>query len=523
MRVKLGQVSEELIGVMTDAMKGYSEVSEEGIAGWPDIIPISSQVLPEFPVTTLPGWLLKFVEELSTATQTPKDLSSMICIAVLAVALAKKIEVVPHEGWIEPLNIYVVVALPPGNRKSAVFGECIHVLNEYENELKNKNRAAIKAAQIEIKALEQAMQLAQSKRAKVLAEGKEPNSSVVEELSKKMEAVTLPILPKIIADDSTVEAIAGLLAEQSGKIAIMSPEGDLFDILGGRYSANSSVNLGAVLKGHCGDDISVDRIGRSSIYVKRPAITIGVAVQPDVLNGLVQRPGFRGRGLLGRFLYSLPESVVGRRSINPQPLSECVKQTYFSKISELLQLDMPNEPYKLKLSSEAESLFLVFEEALEPRLGEEGDLGMVVDWASKLSGAIARIAGLLHMAKYAGQNSPWCIPIEVDTVKNAIEIGKYAIEHAKASFNLMGANKDVEDAKKFLRWIKKKGNNEFSQRELFQSMKGSFKKVNELNAGLKVLQEFGYIRQVEVLRAIGRPSIKFEVNPRTFDMSSKFS
>ena len=39
-----------------------------------------------------------------------------------------------------------------------------------------------------------------------------------------------------------------------------------------------------------------------------------------------------------------------------------------------------------------------FAEAIEPRLAPDGDLDPIVDWASKLVGAVARIAGLLHLA-----------------------------------------------------------------------------------------------------------------------------
>src|SRR4029453_18915691 len=48
-------------------------------------------------------------------------------------------------------------------------------------------------------------------------------------------------------------------------------------------------------------------------YVDRPCLTIGLTVQPEVLRGLASRPGFGGRGLLARLLYSLPQRLGGRR------------------------------------------------------------------------------------------------------------------------------------------------------------------------------------------------------------------
>ena len=122
----------------------------------------------------------------------------------------------------------------------------------------------------------------------------------------------MPPVPRWLVDDATPEALAGLLAAY-GRIALLSPEGDVFDQMAGRYNPTAGPNLGVYLKGHAGDLLKVDRRGRAPEYVERPCLTIGITVEPDVLRGLADRPGFRGRGLLARFLYSLPPSLVGHR------------------------------------------------------------------------------------------------------------------------------------------------------------------------------------------------------------------
>ena len=52
---------------------------------------------------------------------------------------------------------------------------------------------------------------------------------------------------------------------------------------------------------------------RPAEYVHAPAIMLGLSVQPDVLEHLSVKLGFRGRGLFARILYALPVSTVGRR------------------------------------------------------------------------------------------------------------------------------------------------------------------------------------------------------------------
>jgi hypothetical protein len=80
----------------------------------------------------------------------------------------------------------------------------------------------------------------------------------------------VPPLPRWLVDDATPEALAGLLATY-GRIALLSPEGDVFDQMAGRYNQQVGPNLGVYLKGHAGDLLRVDRRGRPPEYVERPS------------------------------------------------------------------------------------------------------------------------------------------------------------------------------------------------------------------------------------------------------------
>jgi hypothetical protein len=81
------------------------------------------------------------------------------------------------------------------------------------------------------------------------------------------------------------------------------------------------------LKGHAGDRLRVDRRTRQE-FIKAPALTMGLAVQPSVLEDIGKNRGFDGRGLLARFLYCLPEFLVGYRKIDSDPVPPAVGATY---------------------------------------------------------------------------------------------------------------------------------------------------------------------------------------------------
>jgi hypothetical protein len=251
----------------------------------------------------------------------------------------------------------------------------------------------------------------------------------------------VPPVPRWLVDDATPEALAGLLATY-GRIALLSPEGDVFDQMAGRYNQAAGPNLGVYLKGHAGDLLKVDRRGRSPEYVERPCLTIGLTVQPEVLQGLASRPGFRGRGLLARFLYSLPESLVGHRQSGARPIPESVADRYTLELQALAtSLTRPptDDPTVLTLDPQAGELLLGFERDLEPRLAAgSGDLAHLAGWAAKLAGASCRLAGLLHLASHLREG--WAHPISPDTFANAIQLADYLIDHARAVFDLMGAD-----------------------------------------------------------------------------------
>jgi hypothetical protein len=126
-----------------------------------------------------------------------------------------------------------------------------------------------------------------------------------------------------------------MLAEQGGRLAVLSAEGGIFSILAGRYSG--APNMDIFLKGHAGDMARVDRQSRDAAYIDRPALTLGLAVQPEVLRAIAAMPGFRGLGLLARILYSVPENTVGwRKPETAEPIPDQVAEAYHTNLTALV-------------------------------------------------------------------------------------------------------------------------------------------------------------------------------------------
>jgi replicative DNA helicase len=481
---------------------------------WEPPVPLGAvPALPAFPVDIYPDWLRQEITCLTEFAQVPVDLPAVITLAVLGAAAGGRVIVEIRGSWREPVNLYAVSAMPPGSRKSAVFAELTQPLLDAEQGMVERAGPLIIEAATARKIAQRDAEKLAAKASGLGGEQRDQAMADAIAAAQLAEAMTVPVMPKLAADDITPEAAASLLAEQGGRLAVLSAEGGCFSTLSGRYSA--APNLEVFLKGHSGDMLRVDRKGRPPEHIPHPALTLGLAVQPQVLRDIAAMPGFRGRGLLARILYSIPSNTVGTRKIRTDPIPEDVRDTYAAGVRTLLlTLAEWTDPAVLVLTPEAAELLLSTAETLEPRLGPDGDLAHIADWASKLIGATARIAALLHLA--ANLRDGWGKPITASTMTGAISSAEYFTAHALAAFEGMGADPLLEDARHVLGWLKRTQAEKFTKRDLFRATQSRFRKIADLDPALSILDQHGYIRQDERADRQGpgrRPSPEYIVHP----------
>lgn len=507
--------------------------------------------LPAFPVHILPPALRDFVEAEAEATQTPPELAACIVIAVLSAALQKKFEVEVRPGWREPLSTFWAVAMAPGERKSAVFRDATAPIREWERSQAVRLQATIAAATTK-RAIKERKHTEQVRIAAVKRDGLA--AAYAEELAAELAEERLPIVPRVACDDTTPEKLISLIADHGGRMAVLSAEGGIFDTIAGRYS-DGVANLDGLLKGHAGDELRVDRMSRPALHVRRPAVTLGLCVQPDVLQGLAGKPSFRGRGLLARFLFVLPQSHVGHRNVAPASVPPAVTAAYNAMVLGLLALpetradDGEIEPEILRLSASDRAAVEALALELEPRLARGADLESVRDWASKSIGAVVRISALLQLASHsvyrADHSARFCVTDdrdeiepnsaetdhsvhcaysarpadEMDTatsVREKKEIHSFLIDHVLGAFRVIGADPSMSRARTIWDWAVKNKLRSFTQRQAHTALRGTFKRSRELDEPLAVLIEHGFVREAKPPERQGsgrKPSPSFETHP----------
>ena len=486
----------------------------------PALIPLDTPILPAMPTDALPSRLNDMVHAVAAHTETPAELAAGFGLAVVATACQQRIIVQIEPDYTEPLNIWPTTTLESGNRKTAVMMQMVAPLVEAERRLCDLTKEKILTVESEretIRAKVKALREATAKKKGF--EDFEDKKQEIANLESTMPEVLS--LPRLWVQDITPEKLGQVMAENGERIALISDEGGLFDTLAGRYS-NGIPNLDLFLQTHAGSPVRVHRGSRPDVVMDRPALTIALSPQPSVLQGLANQPGFRGRGLLARFLYALPVSRLGYRTLTSQPIPSSVKDLYQDTITTLLKIEAAQDPsgqfipHILTLSPKAHAEWKEFQRTVEEKMRDGGDYEHIRDWAGKLPGAAARLAGLLHCVEHTATLLS-TLTISLSTMQQALALAAFYQAHALAAFDAMGADYDLHAARHVWRWVERVKKTTFTARECFQALRGTYKKMEQLNPAFPVLIERGYLIEQEPpskpARKPGRKTKAFLVNP----------
>jgi replicative DNA helicase len=416
--------------------------------------------LPRFPVEALPLPVAIFVQQLAAYLECPEDLPACLALGALASVCMRRWRVEPWAGWDEPLNLYLAVALDPGESKSPAFKQVFAPLYDHEDHLE----AAWEAEKKRVR-----------ERNKTLGKGEEPEAE--------------PVRPRlVIGGDATPEKIGAILKEQGERLTIASAEGLLFDHATGLYSKNGQNNVGVLLDAHDGQRSSVDRMGRESLILKSPLLTVALAVQPTVIRALEKRPDLRGRGLWARFAYSFPASLVGYRTNRVPPVDPRARADWRDLVLRLAQDQ--GEPRVVRFSPEASDRLWEVKDSIEIAMRAGGPLSSVRDWSNKLRGLIARLAGLLHVAE---EREPATTSVSMETLERAVSLGRYFLAHARYALTIeMNLDPSEQAARAAWAAIERHGAVRVTPAEVGRWVK-ALRKTPDAVAALRVLCERGYL------------------------------
>lgn len=407
----------------------------------------------------LPAPVARWVEDVAHHLSVPLDLTSTMALGTLAATTTGQVTVRIDATWDEPVCLYVVCAMPPASRKSRVLQMAIQPISDYMHD-----------------------QVAQWKAAPPEYRTADPRV--------------------ILAGDATQEGLGIRLSQTGGRCTIVDAEGDWLDIMAGRYSTNPS--MGVALKGWSAEPFDVTRAGRPDIHLPSITLSAALAVQPQVLQDLAQKPQALERGLIPRLLICQPPRMRSRRG---PPVSQPTLQGWASLTRSMAATlwSLPR-PQEVRMDDDARALLTDYHERIEDRI--EGDLLHLASWAGKSVGTAARLAALFSVTDHIAVG--WQGMVTAEYVAAATAWMDYYAAWALRCYPEAPSEARAA-AEKIEKWAERQ-HGEWSRRDAWRSMRRQFGVSDELQPGLDYLLDEGKIEVVGQSQAgaVPRDGVKYQ-------------
>jgi hypothetical protein len=353
-----------------------------------------------YPIAVLPPTIKAMVQSVADATETPIELGAMLVLPIISTAVQRRVQVSVRDDWREELASYSLILLDSGEGKTPVFRHLMEPIIAHEKKLRKEWQDA----------------------------------------SEEQK----PPAPRVYTSDATAEKLAVLLSEQGQRLSVLSAEGGLLDVLGGRYAPRGQTgSLDLFLKAWGGEPVIVDRQkAGASVYLERPVLSIGLTAQPTVLEHLANGEQLTERGLLARFLICVPSGKVGTR-LHPE-VPACVKPmvqaAYETTIGRLFEVP---DGTRIGLQQQGYAVLARYRQKIEPLL--LSDYAPIKATLAKTGSHVVRIAALLALAA-----DPCCTTLDADAIERAITLHEWLIPHQLTAAGLHSSVQPVVKAARTL-------------------------------------------------------------------------
>ena len=198
---------------------------------WSDPIPFQSVSPAAIPAELFPGFLGDMARACAKATETPIELAGLLGLAAVSAAIAGRVIVCGEPGYTEPLNVFVAPSMESGNRKTSVLMRMTRPIIEWEEAQAER----IKPEQARLRSERKTLEARIENLRKQAAKSKAPPGAVREIAEMEKSLPEVPRIPKVWVQDITPEKLAVVMEENEERIAVLSDEGGIFDLLAGRY------------------------------------------------------------------------------------------------------------------------------------------------------------------------------------------------------------------------------------------------------------------------------------------------
>ncbi|QFG77793.1 DUF3987 domain-containing protein [Acidithiobacillus sp. 'AMD consortium'] len=519
----------------------WDDIAETAAADtqWPTPERIGSDLppVPQMNVEALlPAPLAGYVMDAAHRKVAPPEFVAGSLLVSLGALIGARCGVRPKllDDWIVIPNLWGAIIAPPSKKKSPSMADGIKPLKHLAAKAREKHTKEMEVYQEELEQHE--VMMASAKKALQKAADKADDESIE---SAKARIAALkdakpkpPTLKRYTTNDATIEKLGDLLVDNPQ--GLLTERDELAGLLTSFDKSGHESDRAFYLEAWNGTDgHEIDRIGRGSLYVPNLALSVLGGIQPERLEKYLDSASkdVGNDGLLARFqlmVWPDPLEFEWRDTLPDKGLRDAVYRVFEKLDDDDFIASWGAEPAdqfrripSFKLSPAAAQAFIAWNTKLQTEIMPTCP-AVLQEHFGKYEKMVAGLALILDMAERA--NAGGMIgAIREDPMLRAIAWADFLGAHARRVYHLwmhpeVRAAQRLSDA-----LLQRKLPDPFTVPDVQRKNWGGLGSPKTISAALEFLESTCWVRGYvqESGAKGGRPSPRFEVNPKIYRMNAE--
>jgi len=473
---------------------------------WSEPKLITADLLPveQFNLKLLPIAVRDWVADTSyRMDNSPADYMAVAAMVVLGSLIGDKATIKPkkNDDWTVVPNLWGVVVGRPSAKKTPALKEACRVLDVFDQESTEIfiKELEVYAQDVEFHDIEK--QEAKKDVKKIISNDRDEAKDIY--MSACENQPTAPVWRRRVTNNTSIEKLGEIQRDNPHGIMVFRDE--LTGWLQSLDSKDHGPDRAYYLEGWSGLSSFInDTISRGTTYTPKHIVSVLGGIQPGKLKTylLSRQSGHGDDGLLERFqLMVYPDNHKLER-IDIAPNNSAQKRAY-DVFRQMDDIEDGGNPYRFTPDAQA-AFNNWYDENLEKCTGCK-DVH-IESLLGKYASLVASLALIIHLCE-AGPGTP----VSLNAVTMAAGWAEYLESHARRVNGLI--NNPAILAENLVVHLKDL-NNPFTPREVLQKGWRGLTSSEDIKSALNCLCESGHIRREREEQTGGRPSVKYQINPR---------
>lgn len=495
---------------------------------WPELGNLEQSLapLPDIDADAIPANLRSWVLDAAARLGVPANTIYTAALVGAGAIIGNTVRVYPRArdtAWSEPANLWGVLIGRPSTKKSAIGKQGLTFVREIDSELVHRYEREEPARRAELAGIESRIkaQLAALESAERASspEAIDRSTQALKALEGK-RAITRTARPQLVANDVSVEVLQVLMEENPNGVLFFRDE--LSGLLQKMESQGHENDRAFFTEAYnASDPYTVNRIGRKTVRIETPTLSLYGTIQPSVIKPLIDQTvrAAGGDGFLARCQLSveLDAKAVGNGTDGDvdQAAETAAREANraLHRTAKRAVEDAVKAPWRLRFSPDAQEHMDAWRGKLDA-LMRSGDLDHVPAFLAHLgkSGAAAcRIALVIELLKQ-GDGATSVTTISLEAARQATHLMDHLRLHAQRIYRV-DERPHLDDGRYLMAKIRDGTVRDGTTTRDIQNACSRFRSAHQLDAALELLQDFGVLRTEVVRRSGGRGSTIVRVHP----------